>query len=1249
MSISDGDEYGDIPDEDLIELHSQASQQLPSLSRAKKRRRISPSSDSDESIDDGRPSRSRRRSRNSAESGQDGEPGGEDQRKKKPRYKIHINEQGCEIPAAIVVGATQAEAMPDSSPFRIRGPIIKMARPGPPKSPSPKPLPFTATPRRPDERSMQPRSLQRATSGMSMEDCSKELEDLPSDAFLSSPEFEELSVRPTVFSSPTRTRVGPATQTARQHLAAPQNGLRQTTLFGGRASQAQVSASQARKVHNFRVDHPPEEPTHHALDHEQLKTWVYPTNLGEIRDYQYSIVKNGLFNNLLVALPTGLGKTFIAATIMFNFFRWTRDAKIVFVAPTKPLVAQQVEACFQTVAIPRSTTAMLTGEVGRALRAEEWADKRVFFMTPQTLENDLKYGYADPKKIVLLVVDEAHRATGNYAYNNIVKIMRQFNKSFRVLALTATPGASVEAVQEVIDGLEISKVEIRTENSIDIQQYVHDRDIEQIILDPSDEMVMIKELYSKALQPLVNKLCGLNAYYNRDPMALTTFGVIQARKNWLKSPAARNANAGVKGMAFGLFTILSSLAHGIKMLNFHGIGPFYSAVNELRQEVQSKGAGSKYKKQVVDSPDFKKMMDHIQHWVSRDDFVGHPKMTYLCDTILNHFMDAGEGRLGADAPPSSTRVIVFAEFRDSAEEIVRVLNRHGPMVRASVFVGQADSKRSAGMNQDAQQAAIGKFKLGTFNVIVATSIGEEGLDIGQVDLIVCYDASSSPIRMLQRMGRTGRKRAGKIVLLLMRGKEEESFAKAKDNYEQMQKMISSGARFNFRHDLSRRIVPKDITPVVEKRIIDIPLENTQDTSLPEPRRRGRKATTKAPAKKFHMPDGVETGFRTASKWGADGTLTDFGVTRKVKEVAKTQLAPIPPLESVLLDASAEVDFQRNYLFVAGSDIQEVGIPDVTAQTLSQRSLSRTVKVPHGAHTKRCVLLFKALAEANGTIHRFSHNQSSDLSWLKAPALVDEVGESAVSERSRKVATAKRTAVRPRKKAVPVLADLEDDDDDDDDSEDSMPGNHSNRNTQGYNHIEDEGESVGATDTAGEESSDDDVGSLKDFLASERSENLPSSRLIPTQTTASSPVIHNATRPFFEPTQFTATQETNDDDMPDLNDLFSSSRKTSHRPTSIEVMSSSSGDEAPPKPKTLSKKQSKPVNNPFQDSDDEETGDDTFAARIGPKKRPSKSLSNDRIQDSDDNESDETEEEEVVVRAPGGRRKQLRVVDSDSDE
>ncbi|CBX95341.1 hypothetical protein IAQ61_004161 [Plenodomus lingam] len=728
------------------------------------------------------------------------------------------------------------------------------------------------------------------------DDFTLELEDLPSDAFASSSS-----------SSPQKQ------PSARKQVVAPQASLRQTTLFGRAAVNADLPPSQAKNRYSFVQDQKEEPPTHHKLNPVATRTWVYPTNLGTIRDYQFNIVQRGLFNNLLVALPTGLGKTFIAATIMLNWYRWTVDSQIVFVAPTKPLVAQQVQACFKIAGIPRSATTMLTGNVQTGLRAEEWKEKRVFFMTPQTLQNDLKSGYADPKKIVLLVVDEAHRATGGYAYVEIVSFLRRFNDSFRVLALTATPGANVEAVQKVIDGLDISRVEIRTENSMDICSYVHQRSVEKKVFQNSDEMEMCMDLYRQALQPLVNTISGLNAYWSKDPCDLTPYGCQQAKSKWTLE-AGRHANQGVKSIVHAVFAILSSISQGMELLKYHGIGPFHVKMKDFQNESQK--SKSKYRKQILDSDAWKKLMSRLQGWMTDDNFVGHPKMEYLQEAILEHFANAEDGHNANGASSSQTRVMVFANFRDSTDEIARILKRHEPMIRPRVFVGQAAGKNSEGMTQKDQLDVIEKFKSGVYNTLIATSIGEEGLDIGEVDLIICYDSKASPIRMLQRMGRTGRKREGKIIMLQMNGKEENDANKAKDSYEKMQELIAKGSHFNFHDDKSRRILPPDVKPVVDRRVVEIPPENSQYDWLPEPKK-GRRS--KKPPKKFHMPDNVITGFVTAGRMGEE--LVSKGRGKKVATPVypSEEIIEVPSLESVVLDDAGLLDLERRYQTVFDDD------------------------------------------------------------------------------------------------------------------------------------------------------------------------------------------------------------------------------------------------------------------------------------------------------------------------------------------
>lgn len=77
--------------------------------------------------------------------------------------------------------------------------------------------------------------------------------------------------------------------------------------------------------------------------------------------------------------------------------------------------------------------------------------------------------------------------------------------------------------------------------------------------------------------------------------------------------------------------------------------------------------------------------------------------------------------------------------------------------------------------------------------MISTSIGEEGLDIGEVDLIICYDNGMSPIRMVQRMGRTGRKRNGKVILLLMEGKEIQSYRSAIDKSRYLKTILKDNS------------------------------------------------------------------------------------------------------------------------------------------------------------------------------------------------------------------------------------------------------------------------------------------------------------------------------------------------------------------------------------------------------------------------------------------------------------------------
>lgn len=599
--------------------------------------------------------------------------------------------------------------------------------------------------------------------------------------------------------------------------------------------------------------------THHKLDFEETKTWVYPTNL-PIRDYQYNIVQQALFKNVLCALPTGMGKTFIASTVMLNWYRWTSTAKIVFMAPTRPLVSQQVGACLGITGIPRhEVSVMIGGSISAKLRENEWKEKRVFFATPQTIENDLKKGVVDPKEIVCLVVDEAHRGTGNYAYSEVVQIITNVNPYVRILSLTATPSNSIEGVQKILTNMKVSKAEIRTEESIDVQPYVHKRDIIKVPTKPLDIQTEILDLFGAAVDPLLKDMVKKKVLYTTDSRNLVPYAVVASFSDFQRSPAGRDFRNPMNMVIRSVMKILIKVAGAIQLLKIHGIRTFYEKVVAIKNAALTDKDGKKKKKpgkymmQLLDDENFKKSLEKCQSVMFKNDgqpdlkFLGSEKLQKLVEEMNKFYESVGSER---------SRAIVFVEYRGSAAEVCRVMqnNCNNSMVKPALFVGQAGESKSSskkkdednneedyipifdqagevakrGMTQKEQQRVVQEFKDGKYNVLVATSIGEEGLDIGQVDLIVCYDQSKSPIRGLQRMGRTGRKRAGKIIMLFAEN-EQRKLEQAMHQYKSIQHEITNaaGRSDTFEYEPMVRILPDDVKPVVDKKCIEIPVENEQ--------------------------------------------------------------------------------------------------------------------------------------------------------------------------------------------------------------------------------------------------------------------------------------------------------------------------------------------------------------------------------------------------------------------------------------
>ncbi|WP_094516113.1 MULTISPECIES: DEAD/DEAH box helicase [Methanobrevibacter] len=510
----------------------------------------------------------------------------------------------------------------------------------------------------------------------------------------------------------------------------------------------------------------------HYIDHPLIKS-----DSIEARLYQQvlaaDVLKKG---NTMIVAPTALGKTIVATLVAADRLDKVKNSKILVLAPSKPLAIQHESTFKEFLTVPCSS---ITGAVKTDERVKRWEESQIICATPQTVESDLLKGRYSLKDVSLVVFDECHHGVGSYSYVYLASRYVKESKFNLILGLTASPGSDKEKIKEVCDNLYVQNIVVKTEEDYDVRPYFNPVAIDWVRVKMSSGLEKIKKHVDKALKV---RLKGLKNMGIIRTVSVNKTDILRARGR-VQSAIARTVNP--KKECFQAISILSAvinIQHSQELIETQGVVTFNKYVARLRKK-KTKAA-----KSLIQDPNFGKAIYLARE--AEKHGLEHPKLKKVTDIIKKELGQNGQTKLQSeryvkDADQKSSKIMVFTQYRDSLEMIHQKLEKEG--IKSAKFFGQASRDGEKGLTQKEQKEIIKAFKIGEYDVLLSTSVAEEGIDIPAVDLVILYEPVPSEVRMIQRRGRTGRKRSGRVKVLITNGTRDEGYYWASINKERRMK------------------------------------------------------------------------------------------------------------------------------------------------------------------------------------------------------------------------------------------------------------------------------------------------------------------------------------------------------------------------------------------------------------------------------------------------------------------------------
>lgn len=457
----------------------------------------------------------------------------------------------------------------------------------------------------------------------------------------------------------------------------------------------------------------------------------------------------------MVILGTGLGKTAIAMMLASHRLDLFPNSKILLVAPTRPLVAQHYETFKRHLNLDPDKIVFFTGHVKPEDREQLWKNASLIFSTPQSISNDILSNRISLDDVSALILDEIQHCVGDYDYVWICKQYDKVAKFPRILGLTASPGSDVDKISEVCKNAFIEDVEIRTEEDPDVKPYIKDVDIVYVLVDLPEDFKGVQKYLNDCLKAKLQKLKEYGLFTSISN--LSKKDLLSIQKDLQRRIISGDRDFMIRN-AISVLAEVMKIHHAIELLETQGISSLFTYMRTLFESASNTKV--KAVKRLVKDSNFKSA--YLKTQILFEASLEHPKIDVLKSLISSEV-----------AKNPNVKIIVFNHYRDSVARLVDTLNRL-ENVRAKLFVGQT-KKSGTGLSQKEQLKILEEFKQGSYNVICMTSVGEEGLDIVSVDLVVFFEPVPSAIRSIQRRGRTGRQSKGRVVVLVTKNTRDEVY------------------------------------------------------------------------------------------------------------------------------------------------------------------------------------------------------------------------------------------------------------------------------------------------------------------------------------------------------------------------------------------------------------------------------------------------------------------------------------------